>query len=589
MKTAFKITKILAALFIMLAFTASPLGWRLEQGRIAQAETDNNGESYLAIVDLYVTNQGSSNPNLLEPNGYTALNWNLAYTSPYIKNSVGTFVPGADINSGIGGDFTYIWVKYDWVAPTADTPVLVDIAVHHWPNWVVSCPAGWTAAQGDIGGALTTRAKNACWRNGLCVHFVPMNQTDHFITTLGLYFGISSEPNVAPLAPANGGYWPLTQDDLDIHMGCGDDHWMYVLYDRARKWPAMPVALASPPDAGKVTLLKTFAPRVWLANYEPDHPEGEIYYPSPVEWSFDYLNRIYKIITSGASWWLITKQPLSSPSDVLPYFHGCDGISTASPCTLGDTPAYAFWDEVNVDVNGAQVKVVDLIYFFYYPYNRGKQVLGTIYGNHVGDWEHLSLRLIPQWDEQAGWSFRPAQAYLSAHDFGRGYLWDQIPRMMGDVVFLPMIFREGSLASGAPAPKVSPASTDGAIDPDSHPVIYAAWGAHGVWLDEGAHVYKHLVFGDLTDYAGPGTAWDTWRRIEAFNYDTQAGLNGDLWPVWMGTDFNNPTNGGVNPASGPVFRWGNLESGCDISGQCRLENGPTGPVSKNVWDSQMLR
>ena len=49
-------------------------------------------------------------------------------------------------------------------------------------------------------------------------------------------------------------------------------------------------------------------------------------------------------------------------------------------------PVYAFYAEKGEGV-------VDLVYFFWYPYNRGKEVLDTIWGNHVGDWEHITVRL----------------------------------------------------------------------------------------------------------------------------------------------------------------------------------------------------
>lgn len=37
---------------------------------------------------------------------------------------------------------------------------------------------------------------------------------------------------------------------------------------------------------------------------------------------------------------------------------------------------------------------VDLIYFSFFPYNLGKVALGSVYGNHVGDWEHVTVRCV---------------------------------------------------------------------------------------------------------------------------------------------------------------------------------------------------
>lgn len=555
------------------------------------ATIKDSAGKYLAIVDVYITNKDDSNPVPPSPE-YTGVAWRLVddkpiCTVPFVPGLTSTYTVPDDINYGIGGHFVYIWVKYDWVAATDDTPVLVDLAVHHWPNWNVDCPSGWEAAHGDIGGALTTQADNACWRNGLCVRYKPMNETETFISNLSLSLP-DSEATLPALCPANDGYWPMKQDDLDIHMGCGDGNWMFLGYNQARKWPAMPASLPTPSSSDKRFDLSKYAPRVWLADYEPDHPEGEIYFPSSVEWSFEHLNRIwYK-----DRWWLATKEGLDSPSDVLPYFHGCDGTSTNIPCDLTNTPVYAFWDKVKFDVSGQEVEVHDLIYFMYYPYNRGKELVNTIWGNHVGDWEHVSVRLTPQWDEQNGWSLRPAQIYLSAHDFGRAYLWDEIDKAMGDGVFLPTILAQEGSALHNQSRYVEQAGTVGQTNSlFTHPVVYAAWGAHGNWRDPGAHVYQHTPVGVLVDYTGQGTAWETWRSVVAFDYDTQSGLGGSTWPEWMRKEYTDENYGNINPASGPIFRWGNDEWWCDtlISGYCRLENGPTGPVDKGVWDIEILR
>lgn len=108
-------------------------------------------------------------------------------------------------------------------------------------------PLGGKPAHGDDNGALTTRANNACWRNGLCVRYAPMNQTETFITNLSISFTDTSEATCPSLCPANEGYWPMKQDDLDIHMGCGDENWMYLSYNQARRWPPMPASLPPHP------------------------------------------------------------------------------------------------------------------------------------------------------------------------------------------------------------------------------------------------------------------------------------------------------------------------------------------------------
>jgi CSLREA domain-containing protein len=553
-------------------------------------------EGYLAIVDVFVTNKDA--PERIPPDAtYTGVTWlqvpagNPICTVPYEPDDPGAYVEPHDINEGIGGHWVYLWVRYDWVETIDDTPVLVDIAVHNWDtgsSWEVNCPDGWEPAHGDAGGALTTQADSSCDRNGLCVRYAPMNETDTFITNLNISLTGGSEALVPALCPANEGYWPMRQDGLDIHMGCGDGKWMFLTYNQARPWPAMPSSLPAPSDTEKASSLHRYAPRVWLADYEPDHPEGEIYFPSSVEWSFEHLDRIYY----SGNWWLTTEEHPPDASSVLDYFYGCDGLHTSSPCNLKDVPVYAFWDEVEIDVAGDSVLVHDLIYFYFYPYNRGKEVADTVWGNHVGDWEHVSVRLTPQWDEGNGWMLNPAQIYLSSHDFGRNYAWDQIAKEVGYEIYLPLILHQASSALNAGFSQSQQIALDGSTSSiATHPVVYAAWGAHGNWRDPGAHVYAHLPIGGvLTDWTGAGTAWDTWRRILAFDYDTKLGLSGSTWPVWMSKDYDDPLIGDSNPASGPIYRWGNDERECNsLFGQCILESGPTGPVDKGVWDTEILQ
>ena len=140
-------------------------------------------------------------------------------------------------------------------------------------------------------------------------------------------------------------------------------------------------------------------------------------------------------------------------------------------------------------------------------------------------------------------------------------------------------------------PVADAATGDGLSSIATHPVVYAAWGAHGLWQYPGEHIYTHTPVGTLSDWTGEGTAWDTWLNLIAFDFDTKLGLGDVAWPTWMGEDYGDQGAGDSDPSSGPIYRWGNVEMGCDdlITGYCRLENGPTGPVSKGVWDVEILR
>ena len=296
-----------------------------------------------------------------------------------------------------------------------------------------------------------------------------------------------------------------------------------LLAEQAASRPAKPAENAE----DKLRLLTVHAPRVWLA-------PGEEYYPSSVEWAFPYLTRN----EIDEQYWLRTKQALESPSDhSLEVFKG----------HLASAPVYAFWVEKGMHV--------DLVYFFYYPYNRGKSVLDTIWGNHVGDWEHITVRLFWSYDSGSEtWSRQPHRIYISAHNFGGVYRWRAVTKEK------------------------------------THPVVYSAKGSHGCWKDPGKHVYKELPLdlGNLTDVCGEGMKWDTWERVEGFDFNAKKGLGKSRWPQWMDSDFSSPGSGGhpSDPANGPIYRWGNVKEGCFgevISGECRLNNGPTGPISKGVW------
>ncbi len=191
--------------------------------------------------------------------------------------------------------------------------------------------------------------------------------------------------------------------------------------------------------------------------------------------------------------------------------------------------------------------MVDLVYFFYYPYNRGKEVLDTIWGNHVSDWEHFTVRL--NWGQ-------PEAGYFPVHDTGEDYEWDSIPKT--------------NL---------------------THAIVYSAWGSHGTWPQPGSHYYGTIEIPglgipitDLYDDCSVGTAWNTWEQMKGYDYQAKMGLGSGQWPAWMSLDYGNPGTGNPSvPGNGPIFRWGNPQQGC-MAGECRLDDGPTGPAAKSVWD-----
>ncbi|MCE5285048.1 MAG: hypothetical protein LLG02_04250 [Pelosinus sp.] len=277
------------------------------------------------------------------------------------------------------------------------------------------------------------------------------------------------------------------------------------------------------PDTDKNNLLKKYAPYVWLA-------KGERYYPCSVEYTFQYFNRIYK----DSAWSLKTKEDLSSPSATLPYFHGQH--SKCSPA-----PVYAFCCEKR--------NAIDLVYFFYYAYNRGKELISTMWGNHVGDWEYGLVQLSKD-------SFKPSHMYIWRHGNKEKREWSDVERH------------------------------------EDHPIIYAAWGSHGVWFDDGNHKYHSTP--KLVDECSKGTAWPTWDKLVALDYNNKRSLTGNEYPLWLNPKNEAYSTAGVNPSvpgNGPIKRWGNYHDSVSNNpswfGYRRLEDGPTGPEQKGILDQEI--
>ncbi|MCK5229525.1 MAG: Vps62-related protein, partial [Desulfobulbaceae bacterium] len=326
---------------------------------------------------------------------------------------------------------------------------------------------------------------------------------------------------------------------LDIHKNCGDDRYAYLCYNNAKACPPMPTTIEFA-DSDKHLLLQKYAPRVWLDS-------TEIYMPSSVEWAFPYLERFQH---PDMNYWLQTVEELDTPSSVLPFFAG----------DFDSAPVYAFWLKKKIPVGATNINVIDLAYFFYYPYNRGKEVINTIFGNHVGDWEHVTVRLTWQYDAISGWTVKPFQAYVAAHDFGGAYDWDDSRLQKVD---------------------------------DTHPVVYSALGSHGLWIEPGRHKYGEVcwpICEDLVDWCSEGSPWDTWNSLVGFDFTDKQGLGGEIWPTWMSDTFTEAGDCGdpSEPGCGAIYRWGNTEWG-SVSGYYRLTNGPTGPRSKEVMTSSDLQ
>lgn len=345
------------------------------------------------------------------------------------------------------------------------------------------------------------------------------------------------------------------------HGGVLGDAFQWSLEPVDVKAPAPNNVASTTPNATKLELLTTYAPQVWLA-------PGEEYFPTSTEWAFKSL---FRAINPEGLPALRTIRPVEGSDDGDPLFKGNDG----QPFTAGvKAPVYAFWSENAAGVN--------LVYNFYYTYNRGKKVLGSVYGNHVGDWEHITVRL-----EKSNQTWVPTKVYYSSHDKGELIAWSNVQKIA-----------------------------------DTHPIVFSAWGSHGCYSTGGSTEYDTAAGTPLVDVRGNGTQWQTWMNLVALDYNAQARLNppagqdgASAYPLWMGRGARN-ASGGVdyfwipdafivrggafsylrqgtlwNPWAGPVHRWGNpeLKSGGDaitsiISGSAvRLTDGPGGPQDKDIW------
>lgn len=205
-------------------------------------------------------------------------------------------------------------------------------------------------------------------------------------------------------------------------------------------------------------------------------------------------------------------------------------------------------------------------YWMFYPYNRGKNVctinLGffghmfkakvngvcygeeIIMGNHVGDWEHVSITFKGS---------EPTHMYVSSHTFGAYYSYDANNHRF--------VYEDEDTREGIPMSPVYPKIIQLS---GHHPVLYSARGSHGLWGVEGTNQYNSLPL--LQDETGKGTPWKTWKNIKLI--DVQDPLTVQPHGHWWKYEG----------------RWGNPSSKCHVllAGLCEHVDGPTGIPRKRV-------
>ncbi|XP_033341958.1 uncharacterized protein LOC117229525 [Megalopta genalis] len=200
---------------------------------------------------------------------------------------------------------------------------------------------------------------------------------------------------------------------------------------------------------------------------------------------------------------------------------------------------------------GKAVCVLDLGFFGTWPIPTvGGMCLGMLkeYGNHVGDWEHMSLYF-----KDANY---PSAMYVSAHDAGAYYRYDL---RSGTFVYESQETRKGIFQKPIFPERVFTAG-------GSHPILFSARGSHGLWTAPGKHKFVRLP--RLYDESGFGTAWPTWKKIELLLKEENS-----ILPGWM--SFRG--------------KWGNPKSNCHPLARlgfniCEFVDGPTGiPMKKTSF------
>lgn len=259
-----------------------------------------------------------------------------------------------------------------------------------------------------------------------------------------------------------------------------------------------------------------FAPQVRLARGEP-------YGPCSVPWFLEQVD----VFMDGGEGNMYPKKALRTNRDTSPpLFRG-------QIDNLAAVPVYAFV----VPLQGT--KQVRFVYWFFYAYNLGKGMFGfPTVGNHVADWEHISV--VVDASPGAG-QVQPVYVYYAAHNFGTPIPWANVPKTA-----------------------------------ETHPIAYSAYGSHGSYVSAGDHTYVNLAGGtvklsDHTDDGGP--QWNTWTNVDVIPYQTEPYTGAHVWMNYKG-------------------RWGTSSSGCarvkKITGECVLNDGPLGLPIKRANDPSVL-
>ncbi|KAG9103632.1 Vacuolar protein sorting-associated protein 62 [Ceratobasidium sp. 370] len=206
-----------------------------------------------------------------------------------------------------------------------------------------------------------------------------------------------------------------------------------------------------------IALAQKYAPQFRLT-------PSEKYFPSSVE----YMLPHYKVYDNNGK--ALATQPSTLTASNVDTVVG-KGASTW--LTVPDTSA-SYLTGLNPSSNNVPVYtfivpkeggVVDFFYWIFFPFNLGKKIpaLGQV-GNHIGDWERMTVRTV---------NGIATSADYNAHSSGNGAgtkLWSDVLKPSGE----------------------------------DRPLGYVADGSHGVWPGPGTWVYEDIVIYQLKDETADG-------------------------------------------------------------------------------------
>jgi hypothetical protein len=253
------------------------------------------------------------------------------------------------------------------------------------------------------------------------------------------------------------------------------------------------------PGPAELALAKKFAPIVVLAQGEPYLPSSIEFYAPHVTLQCKGANAKGSVLAVAgtlpdpgaqqSNCFLTTNEKMKGPDHILAFFKG------QAPSAKSPVPVYvSFYRSAK---NGA----LNIQYLTFYPYNWGKNVCLSLaprdhcmakrhqMDNHVGDWEGMTIQV--QNDQLVG----VRVGAHSASTIGFTYLKSATGKCADE-------------GGSGDLNKVSPLSC---IEVRSgHPVVYSAWGSHGIWGKPGNHNYNTLPTGErLNDSTTKGIEWHT--------------------------------------------------------------------------------